>query len=316
MQELVSVIIPTYNYGHLLESTVKSVMTQSYSQIEILVIDDCSTDNTSELMATLSKEDIRICYIRQDRNRGVSAARNRGLKEAKGGFIAFLDGDDLWEKYKIEKQIAFLQAHPEIGFTNCGGLLFGTKEEPFTGNHHRHKNIKKLDVDLLYHAAIPCPMSCLIFRSEILEKTGGFDESLHYAEDRDLLIRALKYSGFKAMDEKLVRIRKHSENYAHKHFDKSLKGKIRFVRKTFPYLAWKDKHYWFHAMGEQHYAACYQCLNQGKLYRAWMHHLTAPLFNPLLLLKLKYHVQTLKCLLGGKDRKYFLKQPGQPNVKR
>ncbi len=108
---LVSVIIPTYNRSELCRQAAESVLAQTYSDVEVLIVDDGSADDTRDVV---SKLDDRVRYIRQD-NAGVSAARNRGLQEARGAYIAFLDSDDLWLPWKLEAQISLLKRRPSPG---------------------------------------------------------------------------------------------------------------------------------------------------------------------------------------------------------
>lgn len=105
-EALVSVIIPTYNRGHLILGAVQSVLSQTYNNIELLVIDDCSNDDTEQIFA--SQEDARIKYIKLEKNSGACIARNKGIELARGDFIAFNDSDDLWLPEKIEKQLEFI----------------------------------------------------------------------------------------------------------------------------------------------------------------------------------------------------------------
>lgn len=104
---LISVIIPTYNRGSLILGAVNSVLNQTYRNIELLVVDDCSTDNTSQILENL--KDSRIKYIRLEKNSGACTARNKGIEYASGEFIAFNDSDDLWLPEKLERQLAFLK---------------------------------------------------------------------------------------------------------------------------------------------------------------------------------------------------------------
>ena len=104
---LVSVIIPTFNRAYCLAETIHSVLTQS--GFELIVVDDGSTDDTQKVLKNFS--DIRVIHLRE--NRGVSYARNRGIEEARGSLISFLDSDDLWEEGKLEAQMKWMQGHPE-----------------------------------------------------------------------------------------------------------------------------------------------------------------------------------------------------------
>ncbi len=108
MSELVSIIMPSYNTAHFIKETVESVLAQSYTNWELLIVDDCSTDNTDDIMAQFLG-DSRIKYIKNEKNSGAAVSRNRALREAKGKWIAFLDSDDLWEPDKLKNQIAFMK---------------------------------------------------------------------------------------------------------------------------------------------------------------------------------------------------------------
>ena len=115
---MISVIIPTYNTAQLIERTIRSVLAQSCQDFEILIVDDCSTDDTLTLVKAIQDERIRI--FEQEENRGPAAARNRGLTEAKGEYCAFLDGDDYWEPDFLKETSGFLDVHPEAVAVFCG----------------------------------------------------------------------------------------------------------------------------------------------------------------------------------------------------
>ncbi len=106
MISLVSVIMPSYNTGKYIAESIRSVINQTYTNWELLIVDDCSTDNTYEVVASFN--DDRIRYFKNERNSGAAVSRNRALREAKGRWIAFLDSDDLWMPEKLEKQLRFM----------------------------------------------------------------------------------------------------------------------------------------------------------------------------------------------------------------
>ncbi len=108
MNELVSVIMPSYNTAEFIEKSVKSVINQTYTNWELIIVDDCSQDNTEEILKKYLA-DKRIRYYRNEANLGAAISRNRALKEAKGRWIAFLDSDDLWKREKLQKQIEFME---------------------------------------------------------------------------------------------------------------------------------------------------------------------------------------------------------------
>ena len=106
MSDLVSIIMPSYNTAKFIANSIQSVLMQTYQYWELIIVDDCSTDNTDEVVAKF--KDSRIRYIKNDVNSGAAVSRNRALREAKGRWIAFLDSDDLWHPEKLEKQIKFM----------------------------------------------------------------------------------------------------------------------------------------------------------------------------------------------------------------
>ena len=107
-EELVSIITPVYNCEKLISSTIKSVQNQTYKNLEMLLIDDCSTDNSAKIIKEYSKKDSRIKYLKLKENSGAALARNKALEISNGRFIAYLDSDDLWKPEKLEKQVAFM----------------------------------------------------------------------------------------------------------------------------------------------------------------------------------------------------------------
>lgn len=104
---LVSIIMPSYNTAQYIRESIQSVLNQTYQNWELIIVDDCSTDNTDEIVTSIKDE--RIKYYHNDKNRGAAISRNRALREAKGRWIAFLDSDDLWMPEKLEKQISFME---------------------------------------------------------------------------------------------------------------------------------------------------------------------------------------------------------------
>ena len=108
MNELVSIIMPSYNTSEYVEESIKSVLNQTYTNWELIIVDDCSTDNSEEIIKQFT-HDARIRFFKNEKNSGAAISRNFALREAKGKWIAFLDSDDLWEPEKLEKQIGFMR---------------------------------------------------------------------------------------------------------------------------------------------------------------------------------------------------------------
>lgn len=132
-KELVSVITPVYNAAAFIEKTVQSVLNQTYTNIEHILVDDCSTDNSEAIINEMIAEDSRIKYIKLQENSGAAVARNVGIENARGQFVAFIDSDDVWRTDKLEKQISYMQDNKyAFTYTNFemiseDGLVLNTK---------------------------------------------------------------------------------------------------------------------------------------------------------------------------------------------
>jgi teichuronic acid biosynthesis glycosyltransferase TuaG len=109
MEDLISVITPTYNCGKFISETIESVLNQSYRNWEMIIVDDCSTDNTKEIVSNYTSQDHRIKYLRLEKNSGAAAARNKAMEAASGKYLAFLDSDDIWLENKLERQLSFMK---------------------------------------------------------------------------------------------------------------------------------------------------------------------------------------------------------------
>lgn len=178
----VSIIVPTYNRARVVGRALDSILSQTYTDYEILVVDDGSKDDTR---AALEPYMDRIRYIHQE-NQGASAARNRGLQEAQGEIIAFLDSDDAWYPEKLAKQIAHLDQHPEISILACH-----SRQE--IGRHVREdfQNAES-QYQLFLWRPFPSNMSRYVVRRECIEKCGLMDVSLHGPEDKEFWLRLMK----------------------------------------------------------------------------------------------------------------------------
>lgn len=128
MEELVSIIMPSYNTGKYIAESIKSVQAQTYENWELIIVDDCSTDNTENIVAAFFS-DKRVRYLKNEKNSGAAVSRNRALREAKGRWIAFLDSDDLWKPEKLQKQISFMmQNQYAFSYTNYVEIDENSKE--------------------------------------------------------------------------------------------------------------------------------------------------------------------------------------------
>jgi glycosyltransferase involved in cell wall biosynthesis len=179
---LVSAIIPTYNRGWIIKEAVDSVMSQDYRDFELIIVDDGSTDNTPEILNSYRGD---ILVFKQE-NQGVSAARNRGIAEASGRFIAFLDSDDLWLPQKLFRQVEFFNKNPDaqICQTEETWIRKGVRVNP----KKRHKKPWGMIFEPSLALCLVSPSAVMIRRS-LFEEVGGFDETLPACEDYDLWLR-------------------------------------------------------------------------------------------------------------------------------
>jgi glycosyltransferase involved in cell wall biosynthesis len=188
---LVSVVIPTFNRAHIVTRAIDSVLAQTYCPCEILVVDDGSSDNTADVLQSYAD---RIVYIRQ-KNSGPAAARNRGIRESKGEFIAFLDSDDVWLGTKIERQATLLQrAGQHVPCCLCNSILEMPTCQGRTAFDMARLNLSEPQGLCLNPAAILATRFILFVQSVMVRRSflldcGGFDEHLWLMEDHDLALR-------------------------------------------------------------------------------------------------------------------------------
>ncbi|MDL0130811.1 glycosyltransferase [Halobacterium salinarum] len=211
----VSVVIPTYNRSEEVGQAIKSVLSQSFDNLECIIVDDGSSDQTPRIVRSF--EDRRIKYLRHETNCGVSAARNTGIKAAKGEYIAFLDSDDEWETRKIEMQVNELQSRSNFwNSVYCGvkkrrknrvKQLFDRIIPEDTGKEGGEELIEGVvSRDLAVHAG-----STLLAEKESVVKAGGFDESMQRYEELEFLVRLLANGKMAYLDKELVTL--HDSGY-------------------------------------------------------------------------------------------------------
>lgn len=208
----VSVVIPTYNDGDTVGRAIRSVQKQTYRDVEIIVVNDASTDATAQAVGEFS--DDRIQYTEHETNRGGSAARNTGIELATGEYVAFLDADDEWNPQKIDKQLEELQSRSDdwvavhckrkrkMGVADKIGYelskLIGTRDEEPT-REGGEELIKEILLTNLSTGA-----STLLVRSDVVDRIGGFDSEFPRHQDWEFLIRVLQQGKLAHVDEQLV----------------------------------------------------------------------------------------------------------------
>jgi len=227
---LVSVVIPTYNRAERLKRALESVFNQTFTDFEIIVVDDGSQDNTEEIIKNM--QDPRIRFIKHPRNLGVSAARNTGIKASKGRYIAFLDSDDLWDRKKLEKQlIKIFQERADLCYTS---VVFKTEKGKIV-----RKQVALYSgyiFPILLKKNIIGTASCVMVRQEIFKKVGLFNRNLSYREDYEMWLRIARTSKVAAVAEELTIQIVHEGNRLSHNIHKRINGFEIIINEFLPEL--------------------------------------------------------------------------------
>lgn len=224
MSDLVSVIMPSYNTGRFISETIESVLAQSYSNWELLIVDDCSKDNTDDVVSQYLA-DTRIRYIKNETNSGAAVSRNRALREAKGKWIAFLDSDDLWESDKLKKQIAFMENNNyHFSYTNYIEI-----DEESSPNGKYVTGPKRITKHGMYNY---CWMGCLtvMYDSEVVGLIQI--EDIKKNNDYAMWLKVCKKANCYLLDETLARYRKRSGSISNHGYMKLIKWHYKLYREA------------------------------------------------------------------------------------
>jgi glycosyltransferase involved in cell wall biosynthesis len=209
----ISVIIPTYNRANYLPQAINSVLNQSAKDVDIMVIDDGSTDNTKDIIRPYLKS---IKYIRQD-NAGAASARNTGIENAKGEWIAFLDSDDFWEFSHLEKLIEKQQRNPKAALIYSGKRWVDHRGSPIKNPPIQNDFPEGWIFRDLYMHNYISSCSCVFVKRSVLLSLGGFSSIpvFRISEDYDLWLRIAAYSFISAVPKFSVNYRRHESNLMH-----------------------------------------------------------------------------------------------------
>ncbi len=199
----VSVIIPTYNREETIGRTIRSVLTQTFQDFEIIVVDDGSTDGTRAIVEGFC--DPRIRCLRHEQNLGAAAARNTGIRAARGTYLAFLDSDDEWLPEKLSEQISILQSAPDGTYASCTGYYLHVGSSGLVLETIPHQPPSWLKQLLLGGCALS-PGATLVVKKTLFDDVGLFDGALSRFEDWDWLIRYVKKYRLVVLEKPLARV--------------------------------------------------------------------------------------------------------------
>lgn len=193
-EPLISVVIPSYNRGKLILRSVESVLSQTYKNLELIVVDDCSTDDTEDVIKNIG--DTRIKYVKLEKNSGACVARNRGIHEADGEYIAFNDSDDVWHKDKLEKQLAFIKGK-NADIAVCSMAVFDDEKNKFLFSFPDSKKVNEGPVSYEQLLSYNSTSTQLLFGRAECFKENPFDPSMPRYQDWEECLRlAQKYRLF------------------------------------------------------------------------------------------------------------------------
>lgn len=224
MNELVSIIMPSYNTAKFISETITSVLAQTYTNWELIIVDDCSTDDTDAVVRPYLADD-RIRYIKNEKNSGAAVSRNRALREAKGKWIAFLDSDDLWLPEKLEKQIAFMEKNNcRFSYTNYIEI-----DENSVPNGRSVTGPKKITRHGMYNY---CWMGCLTVMYDA--ETVGLVQIADIKKNNDyaMWLKVCEKADCYLLDEVLAKYRKRSGSISNHGYTKLIKWHYKLYREA------------------------------------------------------------------------------------
>lgn len=261
----VSIIIPSYNYGRFIGRALNSVLSQSYQDYEIIIVDDASTDDTKDVVGKYN--DPRIRYIVHPVNCGPSKARNTGIEASKGRYIAFLDSDDIWMPEKIESQIGLFQNGPDnlgVVYTNMK-VCDETTSKTFSTHFFAYRGKVLQSLLEVNHVG----NSGVMIKKECFAKAGLFDVSMRLCEDWDMWIRVACFDQFDCIEQPLFTLFTHSSNSS-ANLKQMISGRETLLQK---HAALYRRYPKIHSL--QYYILGIQCFREGLMARGRKHFLRA-----------------------------------------
>ena len=298
----VSVIIPAYNSAKFIREAIESVYSQTYKNLEIIIIDDGSTDDTKKIAQNYNE---RIKYFYQ-KNMGPASARNSGIKKSTGDYIAFLDADDIWEKTKIEKQLSILKKYPKYKFVYCDANFVNSNKITIP-NYPRRVEILKGDILLPFINTYFLLLPTIILDSKCISKIGYFNNNLKVGEDFDFILRLTKnYKGY-GIGEKLYIRRVHENSLSRQDYKLDSQNDIYILKKFIkenPVYYKTYKKILKKRLSELHYKFGYRLLSNSKNFEAFYQFLHS--------LKCSLNLKSIKsifiCFIPKKMRDYIKKR--------
>lgn len=280
---LVSVVIPAYNAAAFVKNAIDSVLIQTYKNREILVVNDGSTDNTADQLANYGDAITVLSQV----NGGLSSARNLGIKQARGEFIAFLDADDYWMPDKLKLQVSCMLANQALGFCSTRTQVVDPSGKPTGTWDCPERNCTTLKTIFSRHASIPGSGSSVMARRHLFDSVGLFDTELECLEDIDMWMRLAATCEYECIDSLQTVIVKSTTSMS-SNLDKMRNSAVKVMQKNRDLLPEKDRsRFWQRAYSGMLTDYVKWELREGRRSAAISHILEAFLRSPIEKARLK-----------------------------
>jgi glycosyltransferase involved in cell wall biosynthesis len=207
-QPLVSVIIPVYNTEKYVGEAIESILNQTYKNLEILILDDASTDRTPEIVEEYAKKDLRIKVFHNEKNLNIAGNRNKGVNLSRGKYIIWQDADDISAPTRVEKQVKLMEENPEVGI--CGGYIHSFNEHGLMDTRMYDESDGPLRNNIFKFSPVAQPSA--IVRKECFDTLGNYNLSLPAAEDLDFSFRVGTKYKFANVQEVVILYREHQSS--------------------------------------------------------------------------------------------------------
>ncbi len=286
---LVSIVLPTYNGSRFLEQSVQSCLDQNYSNWELIIVDDASTDETPSLIARYLKSDVRIHGERHERNRKLPAALNTGFSQVKGDYLTWTSDDNCYRPEALSDMVAFLEDHPEVDVVYAG---FTEIDESGIPLRYLPAGMPE---DLVNRNVIG---ACFLYRRIVQNNVGRYAEDLFLAEDYDFWLRVSQLFKLHPLHRDLYLYRSHNTSLTYSRIGTISPVAIRALERNLPYLYWLNPSQW--AKGYLRLAGGYEPQNTNK---ARKYLLQAIRYSPIVVGKKVNWGLILKVIFGHKGSK-------------
>lgn len=205
----ISVLMPVYNSEKYLELAILSILNQTFKNFEFIIVDDCSTDNSWEIISRYVKKDKRIIAAKNTENLRTTKSLNKGLKVARGKYIARMDADDWSYPDRLQKQFNFMETHPEVGVS--GGVIEICNENLKILNIRKYPLSDSNARKIIFRYS-PFAHPATIWRKNMLDKVGGYNESIPLSQDYELYFRIGKICKFANLSTVIIKLRTHADS--------------------------------------------------------------------------------------------------------